>query len=94
MQDLRSCVRLSEIMSQLVHFFPKIKFGRMMEDNKDFDQDTLPIIVTYKSGDLINSHVRIVDEIGYNFDIDDVIEFLESNHYLKASDAISNETND
>lgn len=76
-------------MATLCKMYPHIKWARMCEDEKrDFDDDTLPILVAYKAGDVLQSFVRLVDEIGHNFDLDDVIDFLESHKYLKSSEAI------
>ena len=76
-------------MATLCKMYPHIKWARMCEDEKrDFDDDTLPILVAYKAGDVIQSHVRLVDDIGHNFDLDDVIDFLESQKYLKSSEAV------
>jgi len=76
-------------MGSLCRMYPHAKWARMMEEGKrDFDDDTLPILVVYKGGDVVRSHVRLVDDIGYNFDLDDVIDFLEGHKYLKSKDAI------
>ena len=76
-------------MGMLCKMYPHIKWARMMEtEQRDFDDDTLPILVAYKGGDVIRSHVKLVDDIGHNFDLDDVIDYLEENKYLKSSEAV------
>lgn len=76
-------------MAMLSKMYPHIKWARMMEvDKRDFEDDTLPILVAYKNGDVLHSHIKLVDDIGHNFDLDDVITFLEENKYLKASEAV------
>lgn len=79
-------------MATLCKMYPNIKWAQMCEDGRrDFDDDTLPILVAYRGGDVIESYVRLVDEIGHNFDLDDVIDFLEERKYLKSTEAVVDE---
>lgn len=69
--------------------YPYMKWACMAEEgHRDFDDETLPILVVYKAGDVVQSYVRLVDDIGHNFDLDDVIDFLEERKHLKSSDAV------
>lgn len=48
----------------------------MLEVKADFDELGLPAIVVYKSGDVVESFVRVHEDLPNSFDFDDVDAFL------------------
>jgi len=56
-----------------------VKFGKLLatETQLDFGEDSLPVIIVYKGGELVTSVVKFTDNFGFNFDYDDVLDFLK-----------------
>jgi hypothetical protein len=70
---------LNKYLQQLAKEYPHVKFGRMLADeaSEEFSDVVLPIILIYKSGDVVSNNVRITDLLGTNFDIDNVRKLLK-----------------
>lgn len=47
-----------------------------VEAKQHFDEIALPALLVYKDSKLVNVYLRMVDSVGFNFDMDDVEEFL------------------
>lgn len=77
---MRSCIRLNDILEDIAEENEKIKFGAMItySEFEDFDETNLPIIVKYSKGEVVDSVIKLTDELGFNFDYDDVMDFLRS----------------
>lgn len=74
----RSCVRLREVLHDMARTYPTVKFGEMLSAHAaiSFDDLALPVILVYKAGELMESFVKITEDIGFNFDFDDLEQFL------------------
>lgn len=80
---LRPCVKLNDILEEFAEDFKHIKFASMEENElRSFDDDSLPIVIKYVNGEVIKSLIRITDDLGYDFDYDDVLSFFRKYVYL------------
>lgn len=43
---------------------------------RTFDDDSLPIVIKYVNGEVVKSLIKITDELGYDFDYDDVLSYF------------------
>eukprot|EP00029_Vermamoeba_vermiformis_P000987 TRINITY_DN11153_c0_g1_i1.p1 TRINITY_DN11153_c0_g1~~TRINITY_DN11153_c0_g1_i1.p1 ORF type:complete len:286 (+),score=63.95 TRINITY_DN11153_c0_g1_i1:178-1035(+) len=75
---LRACTRMNECLKNLSERYFNVKFSKMIstEAKQHFDEIALPALLVYKDSKLVNVYLRMVDSVGYNFDVDDVEEFL------------------
>jgi hypothetical protein len=74
----RSCLRMRQVLHDLSRSYPSVKFGEMLSTHAQlsFDDLALPALLIYKGGSLMESFVRITEDIGFNFDFDDLESFL------------------
>jgi hypothetical protein len=75
---LRACTRMNECIKNLSERYFNVKFAKMIstEAKQHFDEIALPALLVYKDSKLVNVYLRMVDSVGFNFDMDDVEEFL------------------
>lgn len=50
--------------------------NNFIDAKQHFDEIALPALLVYKDSKLVNVYLRMVDSVGFNFDMDDVEEFL------------------
>lgn len=74
----KACIRLRQVLHDMAKVYPTIKFGEMLSTHAElsFDDLALPALLAYKSGSLLESFIKLTEDIGFNFDFDDVEEFL------------------
>ncbi|XP_049848289.1 phosducin-like protein 1 [Schistocerca gregaria] len=84
--NIRACTRLNEVLAQISIACPYIKIGYIEETGNQFKKEMLPILIVYQNGDVLESHIRIIDEIGHNFDFDDILNFLLDRKYVSPSE--------
>lgn len=54
----------------------RVHCHNFIEAKQHFDEIALPALLVYKDSKLVNVYLRMVDSVGFNFDMDDVEEFL------------------
>jgi len=87
-----ACVRLNDILKRLTKKYPTYKLGKIISTDAKpgFDDVGLPSLIVYKGGDVHLSFVRIQDDLGSGFDIDDVDQFFIEQGITRYSDADPN----
>jgi len=84
-----ACVRLNDILKRLAKKYPTIKFGNIISTDAKpgFDDIGLPSLIIYKGGDVHLSFVRLQEDLGSGFDIDDVDQFFIDQGIIRHDDA-------
>jgi hypothetical protein len=79
---LKMCLKLNDALEDLASKYPTVKFGRMLstEVKQSFDEIALPALLIYRNQSLEGVYLRLVDNLGYNFDVDDVEDFLTTEY--------------
>ena len=81
------CRKLNIILDHLARKFEHVKFLKLkaIEAREDYDIVALPTVMLYKGGQLIEAMVRITDEVGTDFDLDDIEWMLQARDVFEAS---------
>lgn len=71
-------MKLNDILEDIAEENEEIKFAAMLTetDFEDFDESTLPILVKYVQGEVVDTSIKITDDLGFNYDYDDVLGYL------------------
>ncbi|KAL6066550.1 hypothetical protein QOT17_009533 [Balamuthia mandrillaris] len=72
------CVRANYVLEELARKHPDVKFLKIPanEAKRDWDEVALPTLLVYRKGENYAQYVRFIDDIGYEFDEDDLEAFL------------------
>jgi len=86
----RTCQRLDDCLEDLAEKYVRAKFGKLSSKDalSSFDEAALPAVLVYKANKLMDAHLRLSEDLGHNFDVDDVETFLIRHHVLHPSYAI------
>ncbi|XP_050312169.1 phosducin-like protein [Anthonomus grandis grandis] len=81
------CRILNECLKKLSKIYETVKFGAIIAStagvSKKFKSDGVPALLVYKSGNLIGNFVRLTDDLGERFEVEDVQNFLVEHGLLE-----------
>jgi len=82
---IKECTRLNKYLQSMAIKFFSIKFLKIIstEASCTYDDIALPTIIVYRGGEIFSSKVRIIDEVGKDFDYDDIEIFFANRGIIR-----------
>ncbi|EIE85556.1 hypothetical protein RO3G_10266 [Rhizopus delemar RA 99-880] len=85
-KQIPACEKLDEYLIALAKKYTLAKFIRISAIELDFDLVGSPTVLAYQGGILIANLVRIMDEVGYRFDVESIEDVLLRHGALSDND--------
>lgn len=83
---LSECRLLNKVLTQLAKRYPSVKFCRVqafqVQVSEKFKKDGLPAVLVYKNGNIMGNFLKVTDELGKEFVVEDVETFLQDKNCL------------
>ncbi|CAH1981780.1 unnamed protein product [Acanthoscelides obtectus] len=78
--NLEACRALNASLQELCRIYENVKFCRMPSNcagvSREFKREGLPALLVYKDGNLVGNFVRLTDDLGNDFSVEEVKIYL------------------
>lgn len=78
--DVGACRCMNEALTSLSRLYEEVKFCSIVSSragmSRDFKANGVPALLVYKAGQTVGNFIRLTDDLGSDFDAEDVQNFL------------------
>jgi len=84
------CTKINSFLVQIARKYLLTKFCtiKSTDAKAGFDEIGLPVVMVYRAGELLQSFVRVHEDLPQHFDVDDFDAFLLERGIVNANDAV------
>lgn len=83
---LAACRSLNKALTKLAKMYPTAKFCRVQAEHVQvsdaFKKDGLPALLVYRNGEMVGNLLKVSDDLGTEFEVEDVETFLQDKDCL------------
>lgn len=95
-QNVSACKTMNQYLRILAEQYPYVKFCRIQASlaqmSHNFIRNGCPALLVYRSGELLNSFISVVDKLEEDFVVSDVENLLQEHGYLTSAECVKTNT--